>query len=584
VQPINETERLRARIEALEAQLAQSRALEQQHRETTAADITQQKHAEQALHANTEFLQAMAETLPAAICIFDPQTITYSYVSRGYERMLGHKPETLLEQGPLHVLQLVHPDDLPRINAENAAAIAAYEQRAPDAPPFSPPQFEYRFRHADGSWRWLLTYGMVFDHKSDGRIARILNISLDITAQKELEARLRTMQQELECRVADRTASLEQANQELRAEIAHRKAVEQELSDTLNHFNLMASAARVGLWDVEVTPGKPMDGQTYCYHSPIILDMLGFRPGELANDMEWLFRMMHPEDVTKMQAAIDRHLYEGVPYQDHEFRMYDRGGSLRWFSARGQAIRDEHGQPMRFSGSVIEITDRKLEEDRKLQQEEFLRGLLKTNESDRQLMAHDLHDGVLQDLTASVWQLDSLRNASSQFSDAERKRFDQTRAILRRALDEGRRLLSGLRPPILDEQGIVAALEYLAAELRQKHPLDLQLCVDVRFKRLDPMFEVTIFRIVQQALTNVAQHSRSSRAEVKLSQQSESMQLLVRDWGVGFDPTRVDKEKFGLRGIVRRTELVGGTAEIVSQPNEGTQILVRLPLPPGAAM
>ncbi len=327
-----------------------------------------------------------------------------------------------------------------------------------------------------------------------------------------------------------------------------------------------------------------MDGTTYCYHSPIILEMLGFQPGEATNDMDWLFRRMHPDDVTKMQIAIERHLYEGAPYQDYEFRMYARDGSLRWFSARGQAIRDELGQPVRFSGSVIEITDRKLEQERKLQHEEFLRGLLRTNESDRQLMAHDLHDGVLQDLTASVWQLDSLRAASARFSEGERARFDQARATLRRALDEGRRLLSGLRPPILDEQGIVAALEYLAAELRLKYPLDLQLCVDVQFKRLDPLFEVTIFRIVQQALTNVAQHSRSSRAEVKLAQQSASMQLQVRDWGVGFDPTRVDKEKFGLRGIVRRTELVGGTAQIVSQPNEGTQILVHLPLPPGAVL
>lgn len=93
----------------------------------------------------------MAETLPAAICIFDPHTITYSYVSRGYERLLGHNPETLKEQGPAHVLQLIHPDDLPRINAEHAAAMAEYEQRTADSPPFSPPKFEYRFRHADGS-------------------------------------------------------------------------------------------------------------------------------------------------------------------------------------------------------------------------------------------------------------------------------------------------------------------------------------------------------------------------------------------------------------------------------------------------
>ena len=186
------------------------------------------------------------------------------------------------------------------------------------------------------------------------------------------------------------------------------------------------------------------------------------------------------------------------------------------------------------------------EQERKEQQEEFLRGLLKTHENDRQLLAHDLHDGVLQDLTASVWQLDSLHVASNQFSKAERERFDLARVILRRAIDEGRRLLSGLRPPILDEQGVVTALQFLGAELRQKHSLELELSFDVRFKRLDPMVEVTIYRIVQQALTNVAQHSRSTRAEVNLSQQSESMQLSVRDWGVGFDSSHVDKQKFGL--------------------------------------
>ena len=385
-----------------------------------AYDITQQKHAEQALHANTEFLHAMAETLPAAICIFDPQTITYSYVSRGYERMLGHKPETLLERGPA-ACAAVGPSRRPadRINAENAAAIAEYEQRPADAPPYLPPKFEYRFRHADGCWRWLLTYGMVFGHKSDGRIGRILNISLDITDRKELEVRLRTMQQELECRVAERTASLEQANQELRAEIAHRKAVEKKLSGTLNHFNLMAGAARVGLWDVEVTPGQPLDGRD------LLLPLAD-----------------HPRHARVSAGRSDQRsgvvVWPDVPRRCRQDAGSDRSPFVPGRSVPGSRIPDvrppgkpalvlgsrpgdpcdELGQPVRFSGCVIEITDRKQEQERKLQQEEFLRGLLKTNESDRQLMAHDLHDGVLQDLTASVWQLDSLRAPAHQFSDA----------------------------------------------------------------------------------------------------------------------------------------------------------------------
>ena len=92
------------------------------------------------------------------------------------------------------------------------------------------------------------------------------------------------------------------------------------------------------------------------------------------------------------------------------------------------------------------------------------------------------------------------------------------------------------------------------------------------------MLEGTIFRIVQEALTNIKRHSKASRAEVKLSERDGMIRVEVRDWGVGFDPALVSKDRFGLEGIRKRAELMGGSAEIKTAPGEGTRVCVDLPI------
>ena len=171
--------------------------------------------------------------------------------------------------------------------------------------------------------------------------------------------------------------------------------------------------------------------------------------------------------------------------------------------------------------------------------------------------------------------LEAFRHASDeQMRDEE---FERGSRLLREAVNEARRLISGLRPPVIDDLGVVAAVEYLINEART----DLQNIEYVHrttFDRLVPPLESAIFRIVQEALSNVRKHSGSRRARVELIETASTLKLSIRDWGCGFDPATVSRERFGLQGIRQRARLLGTTATIESSPGNGTLIAVDLPL------
>ncbi len=150
--------------------------------------------------------------------------------------------------------------------------------------------------------------------------------------------------------------------------------------------------------------------------------------------------------------------------------------------------------------------------------------------------------------------------------------------LISQSVDETRRLISGLRPLILDEYGIVEAIDYLVCENREHSGMQIDFHHDVRFKRLVPPLESAAFRIVQEAIANACRHSRSPGVSVELVQRGDRLHIEVRDQGVGFDPNVVEETRFGLRSIRERARLLGGRAEIQSAPGSGTSISVELPV------
>jgi two-component system sensor histidine kinase DegS len=197
-------------------------------------------------------------------------------------------------------------------------------------------------------------------------------------------------------------------------------------------------------------------------------------------------------------------------------------------------------------------------------------------------MAYEIHDGLVQYMSAGLMHLECLASECARdqtgLSSKSRAALELAMHLVRRSIAEGRRVMSGLRPPILDEAGIVLAISYLVAEKTEPDELQIDFQHRVSFDRLDPLVEGTIFRIVQEGLTNIKRHSRAKTAEVKLMERGKLLYLEIRDWGVGFETTQVSDDRFGLKGIRKRADLLGGHAKIVSKPGEGTQIIVDLPL------
>jgi signal transduction histidine kinase len=145
---------------------------------------------------------------------------------------------------------------------------------------------------------------------------------------------------------------------------------------------------------------------------------------------------------------------------------------------------------------------------------------------------------------------------------------------------EARRLIAGVRPPILDESGVVEAIAHLVNEQRREKGPKIEFLNSVEFDRLDPTLENAIYRITQEALTNACQHSKSERIWVSLLQREDRLRIEIRDRGVGFDPKAIPKKHFGLEGIRQRARLLGGKCSIRSMEGKGTRITVQLPVVP----
>ena len=286
-----------------------------------------------------------------------------------------------------------------------------------------------------------------------------------------------------------------------------------------------------------------------------------------------------PEYQDQLRQAIER-AFERSESSTLEAAGQGPYGSVAWYVSRIGPVKVEG----KVTGAVIIATDithrRKMELELRKEQR-LLRQMLDVHERERQLVAYEIHDGLVQHMTASLMHLEAFCESNQQTTGQSRPDFEQGFRLLRTAVSEGRRLISGLRPPILDESGVVAALEYLVNETRQHVP-QIEFLHQTQFGRLAPPLESAIFRIVQEALTNVRRHSQAQRARVELVEENNSLRIGVRDWGRGFDPERVQEETFGLQGIRERARLLDGNAQILSSVGAGTEIKVEFPLIPRA--
>jgi len=242
----------------------------------------------------------------------------------------------------------------------------------------------------------------------------------------------------------------------------------------------------------------------------------------------------------------------------------------------------------RIDGAMIcadDILPLKTSEANLRHERHVLRQLLEIQERERQLISYEIHDGFSQSLAGAIMHLQALEHATTHttsLTKEDRHNLTKSMTLIRSSVVESRRLIAGLRPTSLDELGIVAAIESLVVEAHATTQ-SVIFSHTIPAERLVAQLETTIFRIVQECLTNIRKHAAAKNVNVSLEQVEDrdktlSIRICVQDDGIGFDPSHVPEDRFGLEGIRQRARLLQREPVIRSVPGQGASIEVSLPM------
>ena len=518
----------------------------------TVIDVDDRKQIEKTLHQVKQRLELVIEG--AQLATIDWDFVTNEMVpNTRLGEMLGYSNNEMYSLAQTW-WDLIHEEDLPSVERALDRHIRG------DLPRF---EVEYRSQTASGQWRWLLACGKVVQRDKQGTPLRGAGIIMDIHDRKQGEEAIRRAHDELEDRVNQRTVELAEANEALTQEIVERKQAEQALRDSEETARALLNGATDAAVLIE------LDG-TIVTLNEMAAQRLGGTINELIgrNSIEYT----SPEVVVSRTAHVQEAIRSGRPvrFQDeHDGRHTDNNV---------HPVFDSEGNVFRLSIYSRDVTKEIMANNQLRKEQQLLHQLLNLQERERQLVAYEIHDGLAQELTGASFRFQGFRELLSKDPEEAWDTFAMGLKLLDQGIKEARSLITGLRPPILDELGIVAAIEYLVCESHQRGGPHIEFQHDLQIDRLVSSLQTAIFRIVQESLTNARRHSQSDRVCVEVVERDAYIHITVQDWGVGFDPASVNKNRFGLEGLRERVRLLGGRMSIDTELGHGTKLFVDLPI------
>jgi PAS domain S-box-containing protein len=362
-----------------------------------------------------------------------------------------------------------------------------------------------------------------------------------------------------------------------------RARAESALRETQARLEEALTTARMAYWT--------WDPRTKSTVSSRSLDALfGLRDGETLSSRAQRFQIVHAEDQKRHRDLVESAAARGEGWHT-EFRVVrPRDGEVAWLEERATVTRDALSGEMHTTGLVWDVTDRKRVEAaadlerRALDRETMRRALASAEESERRRLARDLHDQLGQHLTAFALGLAEARRLLDAGQPAQ-ERLTQLEDLARVMAHDARYLALQLRPPELDDVGLESALQSYVEQWSTRYGVSADVAVTgAEANRLLPSdVSAAVYRIAQEALTNVAKHAEARQVSVVLERPEREVRLIVEDDGRGFDldviGQRVQHERsIGLESMRERVALIGGTLEVESSLGRGTTIYVRAPI------
>ena len=493
----------------------------------TSRDITSRRRMEEALRESEGKFRSLVERSNAGVYLV--QDGVFRYANTLFAGMLGYKVEEFVDR--ISPEQVIHPEDYRNFAKKNIEARLSGEVESI--------RYEVRLITRAGSVRHTEAYGSRTTYQ--GRPA-VIGTILDITERTRAERALRESEE---------------------------------------RFRSIFENSPLGIFQ------STLEG-AFIKANPALARMLGYAsPRELIDSVSDIARQMYvnpgrrSENIARMLETDGKISYEG------EFFRKD---GHRWTGHLTlNVIFDESGMPHHLDGIMEDVTEKKVMEGKLEATMDHLRTLsrrlLEIQEIERRHIARELHDEIGQTLTAL--RISLKRAGRTGVKDPAASLVNEGVRMVDGLIKQVRSLSTELRPPILDDFGVTAALEWYIDRLAGKAGFTALFSTDLADERLSPLLEMTCFRIAQEALTNVARHARAREVRVDMGKRDGELHLVVRDDGDGFNVEKAIRTaltglSFGLVGMRERASLAGGRLEFRSEPGKGTEVHAFFPLGPAA--
>jgi PAS domain S-box-containing protein len=491
----------------------------------TYRDVTDRLRAEAALAESEAKYRALVDTAGVGVATVDPEG-RLSYANPALCEMFGRTRDEL---AGVSLTTFIHPEDAGRIARHFADAIRTNRVDA---------TLEFRAIHRDGHVIHLQANPTVSQYQ--GRVTGVSAIIRDVTEIMRMEHALQSRQKWFEIL-----------------------------------FNSVSDAVYVHVFEApDGLPGK------FIEVNDMACRRLGYSREELLGMR--VQEIDAPETLAAVPAIMEKLRREKTAVWEG---VHVRKDGVRIEVEISNRLIDLEGTPVIFS-TVRDVTERKRVEKElngsHLKLRNLAQHLLHAREEERKTVAQEIHDELGQVLTALKMDFRWLERQLESSPERVREKIQGMTALTDQTIQRVQRISSDLRPRMLDDLGLAAAIEWLMGDFSRRTGIRCKTSVRITESRIGGNSAVAIFRIIQEVLTNVARHAKASRVSLQLSEADERLEILVRDDGIGITEAQAsDARSYGLIGIRERAQGLGGNVSIHGETGKGATVAVSIPYPAG---